>query len=314
MAPAVGEGRVTVVTGGAGFIGGALVRALCAAGRRVRVLDDLSAGRPERIAGLGPLVELVLGDVRDGALLGDVMADAGTVFHMAARTAAALSLADPEGVHDVNATGTVRVLEAARRAGVARAVVASSAAVYGDPGEGARAEDAPAAPATPYAASKVAAEAYGRACAESLGLPVVVLRYFNVYGPGQDAAGPHAAVVARFARGMARGEPPVIHGDGRQTRDFVHIDDAVAASLLAEGGPAGAYNVATGRASDVLGLVDALNLALGTDLAPTFAPARPAEIRRSLGDPRRAREALGFAARVPLAEGLRGMAQGAALL
>ena len=296
-----------LVTGGAGFIGSHLAEALVERGERVRVLDDLSTGRRENLAAVAGHIELLVGDVADPDTAGQAVAGCDVVLHLAAIPSVQASLEDPRRTHQVNVGGTLNVLEAARRAGVRRVVFASSTALYGDHTALPLREELPPRPLSPYAASKAAGEMYCAAFRTSYGLPAVALRFFNVYGPRQDPGNPYSGVVSIFAARMARGERPVIYGDGRQTRDFVYVADVVRAILLAcerEAAVGAALNVAAGRQTSILELAAALNQVLGTQIEPTFAPARAGEVRFSEGDARRARQVLGWEARIPLREGL----------
>jgi len=296
-----------LVTGGAGFIGSALVRRLLAEGAAVRILDDLSSGRLANLAGLEDRVVLLRGDVRDPAAVVAATRGADQVFHLAAVASVQRSLADPLGTHAVNVGGTVTVLEAARRAGVARVVLACSAAAYGRNPDLPLGEDAATAPISPYGLHKVTAERYGALYTTERGLPVTALRFFNVYGPRQDPRGEYAAVVPRFLEAMAAGQAPVIYGDGTQTRDFCYVEDVTRALLLAATAPGAAgavVNVAGGRETSLLDLVAALNRVLGTTLEPRFAAARAGDIHRSVARVDRGREVLGFTAAVGLEEGL----------
>ena len=223
---------VCLVTGGAGFIGANLVHALLRQGMRVRVFDDLSTGDPANLAGLGDRVEFVRGDVRDEEAVRAAAQGAAVVFHLAAMTSEAASVADPAAAHAINATGTLHVLLGARDAGCQRVVVASSAEVYGDQDAAALSEELPAWPMTPFAASQLAAERYATAFFYAYALPTVSLRFFNVYGPRERTDG-EGGVVASFIRAVLDGRPMAIEGDGEQTRDFVHVGDAVQALLLA---------------------------------------------------------------------------------
>jgi UDP-glucose 4-epimerase len=291
-----------LITGGAGFIGSHLVDALLAAGQQVRVLDDFSSGRPENLAAararFDGTLEVMRGDVRDMDAVNVAMAGAGYVVHLAAMVSVRQSVADPLGAHAVNASGTLHVLEAARAAGVQRAVVASSCAVYGDNEDLPLSEGVPPRPLSPYAASKVAAEAYCQAYSQAYGLPTTCLRFFNVYGPRQNPDGDYAAVIPKFVQRMRAGQPPIILGD----------EDVVQACLLAcRGSRAGAevLNVASGRAVSLLELVETLNTLLGRRLAPEFQAARPGEVRHSAGDAARLCATLGCRVETSLAEGLR---------
>ena len=296
-----------LVTGGAGFIGSRIGGALLGEGHEVAVLDDLSSGFAEQ-APAG--AELVKGDVADFGAVRAAASGADVVLHHAARRAVARSVEDPLDTDRVNTAGTLHVLQAAREAGVRRVIIASSSSVYGGAGDGACREGDPARPRSPYAVSKLASEHYTRVFAELYGLETVILRYFNVYGPGQRPDAPYAAVIPLFIRALLAGERPVIEGDGLQSRDFTYVDDVVAANLLAMRAPTATvsgrvYNIARGQASTVRDLLRELCAITGTPFAPAFAPARTGDVRHSLADVERAHAQLGFHAQVGLAEGLR---------
>ena len=306
---------VWLVTGGAGFIGSCTVRSLVEDGETVRVLDDFSSGRRDNLAGMvapdGP-VELVEGSILDRDRLGQALPGATYVVHLAAQPSVVRSVEDPEETHAVNATGTLRVLLAARRHGVRRVVLASSAAVYGEDPTLPKHEDLPTAPVAPYAASKVAAEAYAQVASASLGLEAVSLRLFNVYGPRQDPGSQYASVIPCFVDCLRRRIPPTVHGDGRQTRDFVSVGDVVRAIRLAciTPGLAGqVLNVASGRQTDLLALLEVLRDALPGAPDPVHEAPRAGDLRHSVADVTRARELLGFEAEVGLATGLRQTAE-----
>ena len=296
-----------LVTGGAGFIGSHLVEALVANGEQVQVLDNFSTGRWENLSAVRDRAEVIEGDVRDPQAVRRAINGVEVVAHLAAVVSVERSLQNPQETMDVNTEGTLNFLEAARRVGVSRFLFASSAAVYGDHSELPLREDLPLRPLSPYAASKVAGEALCHAYRAAYGLPTVILRFFNVYGPRQDPHSPYSGVISIFVGRMLQGLPPIVYGDGLQTRDFVYVGDVVAALIRAgEGdGAAGAVvNIARGEETGVLRLVTLLNQALGTALEPEFAPPRAGEIRRSAGDPRRAQAVLGWQPTVGLAEGL----------
>ncbi len=247
------------------------------------------------------------GDIRDPLAVRRAVEGAEVVAHLAAVVSVEWSLRNPQETMDVNAQGTLHLLEAARQAGVSRFLFASSAAVYGDHSELPLREDLPLRPLSPYAASKVAGEALCHAYQAAYGLPTVILRFFNIYGPRQDPHSPYSGVISIFVARMRHGLPPIVYGDGLQTRDFVYVGDVVAALIRAgkQDGAAGAVvNIARGEETGVLRLVTLLNQVLGTALEPEFAPPRAGEIRRSAGDPRRARSILGWQPTVGLAEGL----------
>jgi nucleoside-diphosphate-sugar epimerase len=299
--------RVPVlVTGGAGFIGSHLVEALLAHGARVRVLDDLSTGRRENLP--QGKVELIQGDIRDLEMCRAACAGMEHVFHQAALGSVPRSLADPAATIAVNVWGTANVLAAARDAGVRRVVYASSSSVYGDAGSVVKKEGEEGRPISPYAVSKAMGEEMAEVFARCYGLELIGLRYFNVYGPRQAPDGPYAAVVPRFFRACLAGEPPVIYGDGEQSRDFTFVDDAVQANLLAAGAPAEAcgraYNVARGERTTISELAARVREAAGSGLPPRHEPPRPGDVRHSQADPSAAVARLGFRAEVALREGL----------
>ncbi len=296
-----------LVTGGAGFIGSNLAEALVKSRHRVRVLDNFATGaRANLTAGAGA-VELLEGDLRDAAIVERAVQGIEVVFHQAALPSVARSLEDPATTHAVNATGTLTLLLAARRAGVCRVVYASSSSVYGDTPTLPKREEMPSQPKSPYAVSKLAGEQYCQVFAAALGLETVSLRYFNIFGPRQDPASPYAAVIPKFLAAMRRGERPVIFGDGKQSRDFTYVENAVRANLLAAEAPRAsgeAINVACGGRVTLLELVEQLNHLLGTHLDPIFAPPRPGDVRHSQADLTRAAALLGYHPTVDLQEGL----------
>jgi nucleoside-diphosphate-sugar epimerase len=297
-----------LVTGGAGFIGSGLVRSLAGDGHAVRVLDDLSTGRLENLEGVDGDVELLEGDVRDPAAVAKAVAGAEVVHHLAALPSVARSVADPRASHQVNVDGTLHLLLAAVEAGVGRVVYASSSSVYGDTPVLPKHEDMPVSPRSPYAAAKLAGEAYCRAFARVYPLQTVCLRFFNVFGPRQDPASPYAAVVPRFVTRMLAGEPAEVTGDGRQTRDFTFVDNAVGACRLAAvAGPEAvgeAMNVGCGDRISVLDLVALVNDLLDDPVDPVFVPARPGDVRDSQAAVAKAERLLGYRPLVPVGDGV----------
>ena len=294
-----------LITGGAGFIGSNLAQELVRRGETVRVLDNFATGRRENLAGLE--LALLEGDILDPAVLRRACAGVDYVLHQAALRSVVRSVDDPAATNAVNVTGTLNVLLAAREAGVKRVVFASSSSVYGAaPGLPRRESDRPL-PLSPYAAAKLAGEAYCAAFTHVYGLETVSLRYFNVFGPRQDPGSAYAAVIPLFVAALRAGRPPVIFGDGETSRDFCYVSNVVEANLLAahaSGGAGEAVNVACGERYTLNQLVALLNEILGTDMAPQYQPERVGDMRHSLADLTAARELLGYAPRVLFREGL----------
>jgi UDP-glucose 4-epimerase len=271
------------------------------------VLDNFSTGRWENLSAVQDRIEVMEADIRDPQATQQAMDGVGVVAHLAAIVSVERSLQNPQETAEVNTGGTLNLLEAARQAGVHRFLFASSAAVYGNHSQLPLQEELPPHPLSPYAASKVAGEAFCQAYHAAYGLSTVVLRFFNIYGPRQDPQSPYSGVISIFVGRMQQGLPPVIYGDGRQTRDFVYVGDVVAALIRAgeqDGADGTVLNVARGEETSVLQLVALLNQALGTHLEPMFAPARAGEVRRSAGDPRRAQAVLRWQPTIGLTEGL----------
>ncbi len=302
------EGRLALVTGGAGFIGSHLVDALLARGSRVRVLDDLSNGSLGNLTHAGSRIDFVEGDIRDAEVCRRCCDGATFVFHEAARGSVPRSMADPAATIAINVAGTANVFAAARDATVERIVYASSSSVYGDSPTLPKREGEEGKPLSPYAVSKAMDEELADVYARCFGLLLVGLRYFNVYGPRQDPEGAYAAVIPRFFKACLAGEAPIVYGDGEQSRDFTYVSDAVAANLAAAVAPAGscgrAYNVAGGRRTTVNELADLVRGAAGRGLPSEHRPVRPGDIPHSLADLTRTRADLGYAPAVELREGL----------
>jgi UDP-glucose 4-epimerase len=299
-----------LVTGGAGFIGSSLARALLARGDGVRIVDNFSTGKRENLADIVDRVELLEGDIRDEKVLGKAIAGVEVVFHEAAIASVPQSMAEPLENHAVNATGTMRVLEAARRAGVRRVVYAASSAAYGDEPTLPKVETMPPAPISPYGATKLAGEVAMQVYARAFGLETVCLRYFNVFGPRQDPKSEYAAVIPKFITAALAGKQPRIFGDGKQSRDFCHIDNVVEANFAAAAADAGrasgrVFNVGCGESIDLNRVVALIGDILGKKLEALHEPERAGDIKHSWGDVSAARAALGFRASVSFTEGLR---------
>jgi len=297
-----------LVTGGAGFIGSHLAEALVSQGHEVRVLDNLSTGKEANMAGFRDRIEFVRGDVADRKLVGELVEGVDCVFHQAALASVPRSVERPLDTHQACLTGTVVLLDAARRAGVRRLVYAGSSSAYGDqPTSSKRESDLPL-PISPYGAAKLGGEYYCQAFTATYGFETVVLRYFNVFGPRQDPDSPYSAVIPLFITAMLHGRQPVVYGDGLQSRDFTYVDNVVQANLLAsraEGVGGRVLNVANGRNTNLLTLLDVLNRLLGTQIEPRFDPPRPGDVRESMADITQARRLLGYEPQVDFEEGLR---------
>ncbi|MCG6576308.1 NAD-dependent epimerase/dehydratase family protein [Pseudomonas sp. AF32] len=301
------EGPV-LITGGAGFIGSHLTDALLAKGHSVRILDDLSTGKRSNLPLDNPAVELIEGDVADAALVARTMAGCSAVAHLAAVASVQASVDDPVRTHQSNFIGTLNVCEAMRQAGVKRVLFASSAAVYGNNGEGQSIdEDTPKAPLTPYASDKLASEFYLDFYRRQHALEPVVFRFFNIYGPRQDPSSPYSGVISIFSERAQKGLPITVFGDGEQTRDFVYVEDLV--DLLVQAiekneVEVGAVNVGWNQATTLKQMLQALAQVVG-DLPPiSYGPARSGDIRHSRADNRRLLERFSLAQQTPMSVGL----------
>jgi nucleoside-diphosphate-sugar epimerase len=298
-----------LITGGAGFIGSHLAEHLLERGQEVVVLDDFSTGLRENLAPFQGRFELVEASITDYDACRRAVDGADRVLHQAALGSVPRSIDNPHHTHDVNATGTLNVLRAAVDAGVKRVVFAASSSAYGDTEELPKHEGMPTRPRSPYAVTKVTGEHYCRAFHASYGLETVALRYFNVFGPRQDPASQYAAVVPLFVTAAIAGRQPTIFGDGEQSRDFTYIANVVEANLLAcEAGPNAlgqVFNVGAGDRTTINQLWETIRSLVGADVHPVHAPPRPGDVRDSLAAMDRAGEALGYAPRIAVREGLR---------
>jgi nucleoside-diphosphate-sugar epimerase len=298
-----------LVTGGAGFIGCNLARFLLARGHEVVVLDNFATGRRENLAAILDDIDLIEGDVRDRGTVDGAVAGCAAIFHEAALGSVPRSVEDPLTSHDVNVNGTVTVMEAARAGGVKRLIFAASSSAYGDQAESPKHEGMVPSPISPYAANKVACEAYMQAYAMAYGMETLCLRYFNVFGPFQDPAGAYAAVIPAFVASLLRGEKPVVFGDGEQSRDFCYIDNVCEANWLAANAPADvcdgrALNIACNHRTSLNEILTQLGDLLGVSAEAVYEAERAGDVKHSLADVTRAAQAIGYEPAVFFEEGL----------
>jgi len=302
------EKRNYLVTGGAGFIGSHIVERLVQDGHSVRVLDDFSAGKEENLAPMIDKIELVRGDIRNIEVVRDAVKDMEIVFHEAALGSVPRSVADPQTTHDVNITGTLNILLAARDAKVRRVVFASSSSVYGETPELPKHEKMTPQPLSPYALSKLTGEHYISVFNQVYGFEAVALRYFNIFGARQDPNSHYAAVMPKFAMALLNGERPLIFGDGLQSRDFTYVENVVEANLLAsqaEGIAGHAFNVACGGRYTLLELLGKMKEFLGSDIEPIHESPRAGDVRDSQASIEAAQQGFGYRVTVDFEEGLR---------
>ncbi len=303
------RGKRVVITGGAGFIGSNIARALCDE-NEVSVIDDLSTGRLEKIADILERIRFVKGDIKDIDLLRREFESADYVLHQAALPSVQRSVEDPLAVNAANVDGTLSVLIAARDCGVRRVVYASSSAVYGNTQTLPIKESHALRPASPYAVTKLVGEQYCRVFHELYGLETVSLRYFNVFGPGQDPDSEYAAVIPRFISAILNKKQPVVYGDGEQTRDFVYVGDVVRANIMAcesSSAVGEAINIATGKPTSLNRLLAVLARVTSRDIEPVYTGPRPGDVKHSVADISLAGELLGYTPALDLEEGLRRM-------
>lgn len=297
-----------LVTGGAGFIGSHLVEALVAGGCRVSVLDNLSSGKLANLDPVAPRIRFIRGDIRDPAAIEEAVSGCEVVFHLAAVVSVPKTTEDPLGSAAVNEIGSLQALEAARSGQARRLVFASSSAVYGDEPTLPKREDMPTRPLTPYAVQKLAVEYYLRVYQSLYGLETAGLRFFNVFGPRQDPSSPYSGVISIFMTQALKGEPPVIYGDGRQSRDFVFVGDAVQALMSAAQAPSApgkVFNVGSGAALTINALWKVIATLSGSGATPVHGPPRPGDVPHSVAAIDRARADLGFSPLVSFEKGLK---------
>lgn len=300
--------RTFLVTGGAGFIGSHIVEALVGRGDQVRVLDNLESGKRSNLEPFGKQVELIEGSVADPVVVERAVQGVDCVFHEAALASVPRSVDTPLDTHAACVTGTLTVLDQARRHGVRRVVYAASSSAYGDQPTSSKRESDLTSPISPYGAAKLAGELYCQAFTATFGLQTVCLRYFNVFGPRQDPTSQYSAVIPLFITAMLAGKSPTIYGDGQQSRDFTYVSDVVQGNLLAadaQDAVGRTLNVAHGRSTNLLQLIAALNQLLGLKIKPIHAAPRVGDVRESLADITLARKFLVYEPQVSFEEGLR---------
>lgn len=304
----MGDQKLYLVTGGAGFIGSHIAEALIKRGDRVRVLDNFATGKKENIAHLMGKMEFVEADVRDYEATSRAMEGVNIVFHEAAIPSVPRSVADPLLNHEANVNGTFNVLLAARDAGVKRVVFAASSSAYGETEVLPKSESMLPTPLSPYAVAKLAGEFYCQVFTRAYGLETVALRYFNVFGPRQDPTSPYSGVISKFTTALLNNDTPVIYGDGEQSRDFTYIANVVDANLrAAEAADAsgGVMNIGISQRITLNQLLTELQKIIGTNLIPRYEATRAGDVRHSLADISQAEKLLGYRPLVGLAEGLK---------
>ena len=296
-----------LVTGGAGFIGSNIVAELVHRKERVRVLDNFSTGMRSNLEPFASSIEVIEGNLSDLETVRSAVHGTDFILHQAALPSVPRSIEQPINTNNVNVAGTLNVLVAAKEEGVKKVVVASSSSVYGDTNESPKRESMQPKPLSPYAVSKLACEHYARVFCEIYGLPTIVLRYFNVFGPRQNPDSQYSAVIPKFIKAMLEGKRPVIYGDGTQSRDFSFVQNIVEANILATQAAnvkGVTMNVACQESYSLLDLVESLNAILGTAIAPVFEPSRKGEVKHSLADISLAREHIKYLPTVKWKEGL----------
>lgn len=297
-----------VVTGGAGFIGSHIARELVNRGAGVTVIDDLSSGNTDNMEGFRNCVTFIETDIRNIAAVEKALDGAEAVFHQAAIPSVVGSFENPTESLSVNISGTAALLDACRKRGVGKFILASSSSVYGDSPTLPKEERMEPLPKSPYALSKLCSENLLKIYSDIYGMETVSLRYFNVFGPRQDPESEYAAVIPKFITAILGGKSPVIFGDGLQTRDFAYIENVVNANMLClekDGLCGEVINIACGRRINLLDLVALINEFTGKNIKPDFGPERPGDVKHSLASIRKAQSLLGYGVNVPVKEGLK---------
>ena len=299
---------IALVTGGAGFIGSHIARALVDAGARVRVIDDLSTGSVQNLDEIGGEVDFINASINDAAVLNRAVQGVELVFHEAAIPSVPRSVQRPRETHDASVNGSFNLLLAARDAGVRRVVYAASSSAYGDQLESPKVESMRPDPLSPYAAAKLVGEYYCQVFTRSYKLETVSLRYFNVFGPRQDPSSQYSGVISRFIMALETGERPTIFGDGEQTRDFTYVANAVEANMRAAQAPEASgkvFNIANGKSISINEVLEVLKRLTGrNEIKADYAPVRAGDVRDSLADLKAANAVLGYEPKVGLEEGL----------
>ena len=299
---------LSLVTGGAGFIGSNMARFLLDKGQKVRVLDNFETGKRENLTEIAERIELIKGDIRDKDTVERAVKGADVIYHLAALGSVPRSMKDPATTHDVNVGGTFNVLLAARDAKVRRIVFASSSSVYGQCKVLPQHEQLPLAPISPYGATKAIGEIYFRAFYETYGLQSICLRYYNIFGPRQDPTSQYAAAIPLFVSALLRDKSPTIFDDGEQSRGFTYIDNVMQANWLAANAKethGEAVNISKKNAVSVNTVVNTIRKLLGKEnVKPVYAPPRPGDIKHSLADVKKAKELIGYEPFVSFEEGI----------
>lgn len=299
---------LSLITGGAGFIGSNMARFLLSKGEKVRILDNFETGKRENLVEINESIELIEGDIRDIDTVRRAVAGTEIVYHLAALGSVPRSVKDPLTSHDVNVNGIINVLSAARDAKLRRFVFSSSSSVYGQSKVLPQREDMPLAPISPYGATKAAGEIYCRVFYETYGLQTISLRYYNVFGPRQDPTSQYAAAIPLFVSALLRNKAPTIFDDGEQSRGFTYIDNVTEANwLAANAGKTGgeAVNISTANAVTVNTVVNTIRKLLSREnIKPVYAPPRPGDIKHSLADVKKAKELIGYEPFISFEEGI----------